>query len=159
MYLLFLPKIWAYTIVASFAFCKMKYLRNIEHIPISGFSVYFSFEFSTPILHLEKVASTLKSIFTSLCYFEKQVVLAGLSNFVYNKICFMVVLVIQVESFKFITALQLLRFCLSVGTGRQRKFTKFYVLPLYCSFVWVSIHDIGNSQHFMCCQFTVTCTW
>ena len=118
----------------------MKYLRNIEHIPISGFSVYFSFEFSTPILHLEKVASTLKSIFTSLCYFEKQVVLAGLSNFVYNKICFIVVLVIQVESFKFITALQLLQFCLSVYP-RHRKFTTFYVLPIYCNLYIVIVNS------------------
>ena len=40
----------------------------------------------------------------------------------------MIKLLIQVESFKFITALQLLQFCLSVRTGRQRKFT---TLPIY----------------------------
>ena len=92
-------------------------------------------------LHLEKIASTWRSIFISLCYFGKEVVPSGLSNFVYNKICSMIKLLIQVESFKFLTALQLLQFCLSVRTDRQRKFTTFYVLPIYCNLYIVIVNS------------------
>ena len=53
----------------------------------------------------------------------------------------MIKLLIQVENFKFITALQLLQFCLSVCTGRQRKFTTLYVLPIYCNLYIVIVNS------------------